>query len=405
MRLRAFQGLIPRADLAAELASPPYDVLNTAEARQIIGEQPHSFLRVVRADATLPEGVNVYGEDVYQQARKNFDQVQEDGELVRESAPQIYLYRQIMGDHVQTGLTAVCHADDYDSGLIKKHEKTRPEKEDDRVRLNTTLSAHIEPVFLAFDSNPEINDLMEEASQTPHLFDFTSPDGVRHTLWRMPEADKVTEAFAAVPHTYIADGHHRSAGAARVGLARREANPEHTGEEDYNWFPAVLFPQDQLKILAYNRLIADLNGLHPEEFLVRISHACTLHPSAPPVPETPGQVSMYLGGHWLGLEFKVPADADPVSLLDVILLQYKIFAPLLGIEDPRTSKRIDFVGGIRGTDFLRARVDSKHAAVAFSLHPVTTRQLMNIADAGQIMPPKSTWFEPKLRSGLFVHTF
>ena len=405
MRIRAFQGLIPPATLAADLASPPYDVLDTAEACRIIADQPQSFLRVVRSEATLPEGVDPYGAEVYEQARKNFVQLQKDGELVRENAPQIYLYRQIMGGHAQTGLTAVCHADDYVAGLIKKHEKTRPDKEDDRVRLNTALSAHIEPVFLAFESTPEIESLMKKAAQTTPLFDFTAPDGVKHTLWRMPDPDAVVKAFGAVPHSYIADGHHRSAGAARVGLAKRESNPQHTGEEDYNWFPAVMFPQDQLQILPYNRLVTDLNGLHPEEFLVRVGHACRLTPSAPPVPAQPGHVSMYLGGHWLGLSFDVPANADPVSRLDVSLLQDNILAPILGIDDPRTSKRIDFVGGIRGTDYLRQQVDAKRAAVAFSMHPVTMRQLMDIADAGQIMPPKSTWFEPKLRSGLFIHTF
>jgi uncharacterized protein (DUF1015 family) len=405
MRIRSFQALIPPARLSADFASPPYDVLNTAEAREIISKQPKSFLRVVRSEATLPEGVDPYSTEVYEQARKNFVRMQEESELVREKAPQIYLYRQVMGDHAQTGITAVCHADDYAAGLIKKHEKTRPDKEDDRVRLNTALSAHIEPVFLAFESNAEIDKLMADAAKTDPLFDFTAPDGIRHTLWRMPDTDAVTKAFAAIPHSYIADGHHRSAGAARVGLAKREANPNHTGEEDYNWFPAVIFPQDQLKILPYNRLVADLNGLHPEEFLVRVSHACTLSPAAPPSPAQPGQVSMYLGGHWLGLNFEIPAGADPVSRLDVSLLQDKILAPILGIDDPRTSKRIDFVGGIRGTDHLRAEVDAKRASVAFSMHPVTMRQLMDIADAGQIMPPKSTWFEPKLRSGLFIHTF
>ena len=405
MRVRSFQGLIPPAASAADFASPPYDVLNTAEARAIIAKQPKSFLRVVRSEATLPDGLDPYSPEVYEQARKNFIRMQGEGELVREKSPQIYLYRQIMGHHAQIGITAVCYADDYAAGLIKKHEKTRPDKEDDRVRLNTALSAHIEPVFLAFESNAEIDRLMNEAAAKDPFFDFTAPDGIRHTLWRMPDANAVTKAFAAVPHSYIADGHHRSAGAARVGLAKRQANPNHTGEEDYNWFPAVMFPQDQLKILPYNRLVTDLNGLHPEEFLVRVSHACRLSPSAPPSPTKPGQVSMYLGGHWLGLEFDIAADADPVSRLDVSLLQDKILDPILGIDDPRTSKRIDFVGGIRGTDFLRGEVDAKRASVAFSMHPVTMRQLMDIADAGQIMPPKSTWFEPKLRSGLFIHTF
>ena len=405
MRVRSFQALVPPDNLAPDFASPPYDVLNTAEARDIIARQPKSFLRVVRSEATLPDGVDPYSQEVYEQARQNFGRMQEEGELVREKFPQIYLYRQIMGEHAQTGIAAVCHADDYAAGLIKKHEKTRPEKEDDRVRLNTTLSAHIEPVFLAFESNAEIDTLMKAAAATAPLFDFTAPDGVQHTLWRMPDAQTVTEAFASVHHSYIADGHHRSAGAARVGLAKRQANPHHTGDEDYNWFPAVMFPQTQLQILPYNRLVADLNGLHPEEFLVRVSHACRLDPSAPSSPARPGQVSMYLGGRWLGLEFEVPTGADPVSRLDVSLLQDKILAPILGIDDPRTSKRIDFVGGIRGTDFLRAQVDAKRASVAFSMHPVTMRQLMDIADAGQIMPPKSTWFEPKLRSGLFIHTF
>ena len=405
MRIREFQGLIPRTDLAAQLASPPYDVLDTEEARAILAAQPKSFLRVVRSEATLPQGTDPYSPDVYARAKENFATLQKDGELVREKSPQIYLYRQIMGGHSQSGITALCHADDYNAGLIKKHEKTRPDKEDDRVRLNSALSAHIEPVFLAFDSTDEIRRLMDEAATTEPLFDFTAPDGVRHTLWRMPDAAAVRAAFEAVPHTYIADGHHRSAGAARVGLARRAENPAHTGEEDYNWFPAVLFPQDQLQIMPYNRLVADLNGLSPEEFLVRVGHACGLSPTAPPSPSGPGQVSMYFAGHWLGLQFDVPAGADPVSRLDVSLLQDRVLAPILGIDDPRTSKRIAFAGGIRGTDYLRGEVDAKRAAVAFSMHPVTMRQLMDIADAGQIMPPKSTWFEPKLRSCLFVHTF
>lgn len=405
MRIRAFQGLIPRVGLASALASPPYDVLDTEEARKIIADQPQSFLRVVRAEATLPCGVNPYSTEVYEQARKNFEKMQSDGELVREEAPQIYLYRQIMGAHAQMGITAVCHADDYAAGRIKKHEKTRPDKEDDRVRVNTTLSAHIEPVFLAFNAPPEIMEQMETTARTEPLFDFTAADGVQHTLWRMPHTEKIVAAFATVSSAYIADGHHRSAGAARVGLTRREANPSPTGEEDYNWFPAVLFPQDQLQILPYNRLVVDLHGLSPEEFLVRVSHACRMRPKTSATPAQPGHVSMYFGSHWLGLEFDIPAAADPVSRLDVSLLQDKILAPILGIDDPRTNQRIHFAGGIRGTDYLRREVDARRAAVAFSMHPVTMRQLMDIADAGQIMPPKSTWFEPKLRSGLFIHTF
>lgn len=405
MRVHPFKALIPSTTSVAGFASPPYDVINTEEARAMIAKQPESFLRAVRAEATMPDGVDPYSEAVYQQARTNFLRMQEGRALTRENSPQIYLYRQIMGDHIQAGIAAVCHVDDYEAGRIKKHEKTRPEKENDRVRLNTTLSAHIEPVFLAFESNGDINALMDAAAKAEPLFDFTAPDGIRHTFWRMPDAEAVTRAFECVSHCYIADGHHRSAGAARVGLAQQKANPAHTGAEDYNWFPAVLFPQDQLKILPYNRLVADLNGLSPEEFLVRVSHACNLQPSAPSSPSKPGNVSMYFSGHWLGIEFDIPPEADPVGRLDVSLLQDKILAPVLGIDDPRTNKRIDFAGGIRGADFLRGEVDAGRAAVAFSMHPVTMQQLMDIADAGQIMPPKSTWFEPKLRSGLFVHTF
>lgn len=405
MRIRAFQGLIPAPALASRIASPPYDVISTEEARALLAAEPRSFLRVVRAEATLPHGIDPYSDEVYARARANFLAMQEAGEWVREERPQIYVYRQRMGNHVQQGIAALCHADDYEQGLIKKHEKTRPDKENDRVRVNSTLEAHIEPVFLAFDDTAGLADAMERVTAGEPLFDFTAPDGVHHTLWRTPDPAAFADLFAAIPHTYIADGHHRSAGAARVCVARREANPHHTGLEDYNWFPAVIFPADQLQILPYNRLVADLNGLSPEEFLVRVSQACTLHPAAPFTPKKPGHVSMYLGGQWLGLEFEIPAGADPIGRLDATLLQDRILAPILGIDDPRTSKRIDFAGGIRGTDYLRAVVDRGEAAVAFSMHPVTMRQLMDIADAGQIMPPKSTWFEPKLRSGLFVHTF
>ncbi len=406
MRIRAFHALIPRSDLAADLASPPYDVLDTAEARSILQQQPRSFLRAVRAEATLPAVADPYAPEVYQLARENFRAMQAAGELVREPERAIYVYRQQMGAHAQQGITALVHAEDYEAGLIKKHEKTRPDKEDDRVRLNSTVGAHLEPVFLAFeDADRAVTRLMEETTAGAPLFDFTAPDGVRHTLWRVADPGRVESLFSGIPHSYIADGHHRSAGAARVGTARRQGNPEHTGEEDYNWFPAVIFPAHQLQVLPYNRLVSDLNGLAPEEFLVRVSQACTLHPAAPFVPKAPGQVSMYLGGCWLGLQFEAPATADPVARLDVSLLQDCILGPILGIDDPRTSQRIGFVGGIRGTDFLRAEVDAGRAAVAFSMHPVTMRQLMDIADAGQIMPPKSTWFEPKLRSGLFVHSF
>jgi uncharacterized protein (DUF1015 family) len=405
LRIRSFQGLRPADSLADRVACVPYDVVDTPEAAVLAAGNPHSLLHVDRAEIDLPEGTDLHDDAVYAKAVENFRRLQAEGALVRETEPCIFLYRQAIGGHVQTGVAVVCHIDDYENGVIKRHEKTRKDKEDDRTRLIGDLSADTGPVFLTYRDQPVIDRLTDEVGKHPPLYHFTAPDGVEHTVWRIAGGEAFREAFAGVPCAYVADGHHRTASAVRVGRERRAANPGHTGEEDYNWFLCVLFPASQLRILPYNRLVHDLNGRSPSEFLGEIRQRFALTEGAAPEPESPGQVSMYLEGHWYGLTWGRVESADPVSSLDVSVLQDRLLDPVLGIEDPRTSKRIDFVGGIRGVGALVQAVDSGRAAVAFSMHPVTVAQLMAIADADRIMPPKSTWFEPKLRSGLFIHTF
>jgi len=404
MRLHPCQGLVPTPATAPEVACVPYDVVNAAEAAALAVGQPDSLLHVDRAEIDLPAGTDPYSEAVYAKARANFEGLQRRGVLVRESEPCLYVYQQRMGDHVQRGLIAGCHVDDYDAGLIKKHEKTRKDKEDDRTKLIDTLSADTGPVFLTYRDHSAVTALVNAKTREAPRHDFTAPDGIRHTVWRIAGGAEWVRAFAAVPATYIADGHHRAASAARVARLRRERNPQHTGNEDYNWFLCVLFPASELKILPYNRIVVDLHGLAPADFMAKVNVLFGLREGAAPSPTAVGQVSMYLGGKWYGLTMTADAMADPVSRLDVSVLQDKLLAPVLGIEDVRTSKRIDFVGGIRGPGELVKRVDAE-GGVAFSMYPVTLTQLMDIADAGQIMPPKSTWFEPKLRSGLVVHTF
>ncbi|MDD3180479.1 MAG: DUF1015 family protein [Opitutaceae bacterium] len=404
MRICAFQGLVPSPPYAPEVACVPYDVVDAAEAAALAAGKPHSLLHVDRAEIDLPTGVDPYGAAVYARARENFLQLQKAGVLIRENGPCLYLYQQQMGTHRQRGLVAVCHVEDYDNETIRKHEKTRRDKEDDRTRLVDTLSANTGPIFLTYRDSAALNALVAAKVAEKPVHDFTAPDGVRHTVWRIPGGAEWMEAFRAVPVAYIADGHHRAASAARVARLRRERNARHTGAEDYNWFLSVLFPASELKILPYNRLVSDLNGLGNALFLEQVRAVFGLEEPGAPAPAGVGRVSMYLDGRWYGLRCPADPKADPVARLDVSVLQERLLAPLLGIDDPRTNKRIDFVGGIRGPEELARRVDAR-GGVAFSMYPVTVAQLMDIADAGQIMPPKSTWFEPKLRSGLFIHTF
>jgi uncharacterized protein (DUF1015 family) len=405
LRIKAFQGLRPTPPLVAEVACVPYDVVNREESAALAANHPHSLLHVDRAEIDLPPETDPYSDAVYARARENFIALQDEGALLRETEPCVYLYQQRMGRHTQVGVATVCHIEDYEQDLIKKHEKTRPDKENDRTRLIGTLSANTGPVFLTYRDSAAIDALVAAAQKEAPLYDFIAPDAIQHTVWRVAGGAELVAAFAQVPVSYVADGHHRTASAARVGRERREANPAHTGSEEYNWFLSVLFPASQLQILPYNRAVKDLNAHTKEAFLAAVAKVFTLSPNGSPTPQGPGEVRMYLDGAWYDLAWQPAADADPISQLDVTGLQDRLLAPLLGIDDPRTSKRVDFIGGIRGTDELVKLVDSGKAAVAFSMYPTTVEQLMAIADANQIMPPKSTWFEPKLRSGLFIHTF
>lgn len=408
LRIRPFSAIHPLPNKASQVACVPYDVINTAEAREMAEGNPLSFLHVIRAEIDLPDDINPYDDLVYATAHENFQRFLNDGVLVRDDQPRLFLYRQVMNHRSQIGLVCCCHIDDYASDLIKKHEKTRKDKEDDRTRHVLELNAHAEPVFLAYRDQPRIDELVESDINARPMFHFIAKDGVTHTVWPVGNPQAYVDAFQrspGVPHAYIADGHHRTASAVRAGMQRRAANAKHTGDEEYNWFLAVLFPASQLRILPYNRVVKDLNGLSPAEFLRRAGEVGKLSPDAPEPPR-PGMVCIYLVGSWYSLQFDPAAIdyADPIGSLDVSLLQDRILSPILGIGDVRTDKRIDFVGGIRGTRELERRVDSGEVAVAFSMHPTTLEQLMAVADAGEIMPPKSTWFEPKLRSGLLIHS-
>ncbi len=407
--VRPFAGLRPVAGRAADVCAPPYDVLNSAEARERAAGKPWSFLHISKPEIDLPEGTDPYDPAVYAKAAENLARMREEGILVQDETPHYYVYQLQMGDHVQTGLVAAASVKDYDSNRIRKHEFTRPDKEDDRVRQIDALDAQTGPVLLAYRADPELDALLAWVTEAPPEVDIEADDGIRHRLWVVSDPaliDDITRRFDAMPALYIADGHHRSASASRVAKARAAANPQHTGEEPYNYFLSVIFPHEQMKILDYNRVVTDLNGLSPEAFLARVSEAFRVTPSEAPVrPEHPGQFGMYLGGQWYRLDIdptRIPAD-DPVKRLDVSLLADNLLEPVLGISDPRRDKRIDFVGGIRGLGELEKRVDSGEMAVAFSLFPTPMDALMAVADAGEVMPPKSTWFEPKLADGLVSH--
>ena len=406
--LRSFCALRPRPDLASEVASVPYDVVDTAEARTLAAGNPHSFLHVVRPEIDLPPETDIHDDEVYAQAPRALARLLEDGSLVRDGERALYLYRQIMGGHAQIGVVGCASVDEYDRDLIKKHEKTRPDKEDDRTRHVLTLSAHAGPVFLTYRGTTRIDAAVDAvtSSEAP-LYDFVAADGVAHTVWKVSDSAELEAAFQEVPALYVADGHHRAASASRARAARREQSDGFTGGEEVNFFLTVLFPGAQLKILPYNRVIHDLRGASSAEFLERLGGVLRVTPGGAPSPDRKGVFSVYVGGEWFRAE--APREAleveDPVASLDAAILQERVLGPLLGIEDPRTSNRIDFVGGIRGTEALERRVQALGDGVAFSLFPVSVDELLAVADAGLVLPPKSTWFEPKLRSGLLVHEF
>ena len=408
--IRPFAGLRPRSADAAAVAAPPYDVLSSDEARQVVIGKPLSFLHVSKAEIDLPPEVDHYAPEVYARSAENFRRLIAAGVLCRDSHPCYYTYRLTMGEHVQTGLVAVASVAAYDSNRIRKHEYTRPDKEDDRVRQIEALNAQTGPVLLAHPDSAEAERLVGLGTDRLPVADLTAADGIRHTLWTIDDAATITRisaVFAAMPTLYIADGHHRSAAAARVAAARRGRNDSSLSAE---FFLAVIFPAAQMRILDYNRVVRDLNGLSEESFLAAVGERCTISPSLGPVkPERTRVCGMYLGGRWYRLALlpdllpgRVPL-SDPVRRLDVSLLAEQILGPLLGITDLRRDARIDFVGGMRGTAELERRVNSGEMAVAFAMYPTPMAELMAVADAGLVMPPKSTWFEPKLADGLVSH--
>jgi len=408
--LKAFRGLRPPKDIVEKLACRPYDVLNSEEARE--EANPHSLLHITKPEIDFDPGTNIHTQAVYEKAKENFASYKEKGYLVQDSKDYLYIYAQTMDGRTQYGLVGCAGVEDYMRGIIKKHELTRPDKEEDRMKHVRITNANIEPVFFAYPAVPEIDEIIKGIveNQEPE-YDFTSNDDIGHHFWVITDESKIQhliQLFNELPATYVADGHHRTAAAALVGNEKKSNNPDHTGDEEYNYFLAVHFPDNQLRILDYNRVLMDLNGLTPEEFLGRLSEVFNVKEkgSEPFKPESLHTFGMYLKRKWYELIANEGSydDNDPIGVLDVTILSKSVLEPILNIMDLRTSKRIDFVGGMRGLGELQRRVDSGEMQVAFALYPVSMRQLINIADAGNIMPPKTTWFEPKLRSGLVIHS-
>lgn len=411
--IKPFEAVRPQPEHAAEVSSLPYDVMNTVEARQMAEKNQRSFLHVSRAEIDFPEGTDEHSQEVYDRARDNFYKFMADGTLFQEAYASLYIYQQNMQGRTQTGLVACSSIEDYFNDVIKKHELTRPEKEEDRIRHMETLQAHVGPIFLTYPKNDEVDEIILSVTDNEEpVYNILTKDGVRHTVWLLLDKDKTDRLVSIfenkIPFTYIADGHHRTASAAKVGLKMKEQNPNHDGTEDYNFFLSVLFPDDQLQIMDYNRVVKDLNGLSKEEFFQKIQERFYLRkPKPDEIKASQHLILMYIDKEWFWLRFQQEKFLrnDPIGVLDVTILQENILDPILGIKDVRTDKRIDFVGGIRGLKELERRVDSGEMKVAFALYPVSLKQLMDIADSGKIMPPKSTWFEPKLRDGLFSHLF
>ncbi len=409
-KIKPFRGVRPAENKIKDVASPPYDVLNSQEAHVHVKDKPHSFLHVVKPEVDLPENTDLYDESVYQKGRENLYKMIADGTLIQDEKPCFYLYRLIMGNVDEIGLVACASIEDYENDIIKKHEHTRADKEADRIKHVDTLNANSGPVFLTYKARQEMNELVDELIAQKPLYDFETEDDIRHIFWKIDQENDIRmimNIFAEIDFLYVADGHHRSASGTIVGQRRREVNPNHTGEEEYNYFLSVIFPHDQLYIMDYNRVVKDLNGLSTDEFLIKVKEKFTVDIYSKDEayhPEGMHKFGMYLNGSWYKLtagEGTFPGN-DPVRSLDVSILQENLLSPILGIGDPRKDKRIDFVGGIRGLEELSRRVDVGEA-VAFSLYPTSIEQLMAIANAGEVMPPKSTWFEPKLRSGVIVH--
>ena len=406
-RIKAFQALRPVPELAAKVASVPYDVVNRDEAAEMAAGNPLSFLHVVRPDIDFPPSKNPYDSDVYDKAADNFRKLISDDVLQRDPANCVYAYRQIMHGHSQVGIVCCCHIDDYENNLILKHEKTRKSKEDDRTHHVLALNANAGPVFLTYRGVEQINFMVAAATKGEPLYDFVAVDGVQHTVWRIENAQPFVEALSAVSYFYIADGHHRAASAWRAGNElRHRVSGGGTGDEECNWFLSVLFPSSQLRILAYNRVLKEMNGHTVSDLLEKLDELGELSQTDNPVPDAPGSFCFLIDNRWWKLT--IPSDPlfvnDPIRSLVVAILERLVLHPIFGIEDVRTDSRIDFVGGIRGTAELERLCIPGNWSVGISMSPTTLDQLMSVSDAGEIMPPKSTWFEPKLRSGLLVHT-
>ncbi|PKL17520.1 MAG: DUF1015 domain-containing protein [Spirochaetae bacterium HGW-Spirochaetae-5] len=404
-KIRAFRGVRPVKDLADKIAELPYDVVSLPEVIEIAGENPYNFYHVTRSEMDLAPGTDPYSPEVYKKAKETFDMFKEKGYMTVDDTPILYLYSQVMDGRTQTGVVACADVDDYIKEIIKKHELTREEKELDRTRHVDIVNANTGPVFLIYRDSDEKRKLIEKAMTAEPVYDFTASDGIKHIVRLIEDQALIAEIKKSFEkdELYIADGHHRAASAVRVCKMRREANPSYTGDEEFNGFQAVIFPHTQLKILAYNRVVKDLNGMSAEDFMKKLGEDFKIEKSNVKVPVKVNTFSMYIGKEWYSMTPKFDISSDPIESLDVTIIQKRVLAPILGINDPRKDKRIDFVGGIRGTAELEKVVDSGEFAVAFSMYPTEIEQLMNVSDAGLIMPPKSTWFEPKLRDGLLVH--
>ncbi len=410
-KVKPFRGVRPPRELVTQVASRPYDVLNSDEARAEAEGNPKSLYHIIKPEIDFAPGTDEHAPEVYDKAVENFNLFQRNGWLVQDDAEHYYIYAQTMEGRTQYGIVVAANVDDYMEGRIKKHELTRRDKEEDRMKHVRVNNANVEPVFLAFPDNERLQAIIDEVTKGEPEYDFTAPDGFGHHFWTISDSaliSAITEEFARIPDLYIADGHHRSAAAALVGHEKALQNPAHTGTEEYNYFLAVVFPASHLNIIDYNRVVRDLNGLSREEFLGRLAENFTVEEKGSGEPYRPSGLhnfSLYTGGKWYSLTAKPGTydDSDPIGVLDVTVSSNLILRDILGITDLRSDKRIDFVGGIRGLGELKRRVDSGEMAMALALYPVTMRQLMDIADSGNIMPPKTTWFEPKLRSGLVVH--
>lgn len=409
--VKPFRGVRPPKELAAKLSCLPYDVMNADEAAQMAQGNPQSYLHITRAEIDLPGVNDAHSSVVYNKSVENYSAFKKNGWLIQDNEPKFYIYAQTMDGRTQYGIAGAAFCEDYQNGIIKKHELTRPDKEDDRMVHINTLNANAEPVFLSYRAVPEIDAIVEKITAGKPEYDFVSDEGFGHKFWTINDKQtniQLEKLFAEkVPFLYVADGHHRTAAAARVGIERKANNPHHTGEEDYNFFEAVIFPDNQLKIIDYNRVIKDLNNHTRDEFISLLKEKFTVENMGKEIykPAQLHEIGMYLNGNWYKLNAKADTynDSDPIGVLDVTILTNSVLTPILDITDLRTSKRIDFVGGIRGLGELKKRVDSGEMEVAFTMYPVSMQQLLNIADTGNIMPPKTTWFEPKLRSGLIIH--